>query len=70
MTNGAKLIRFAVILICSALIVYLTWIGSQYVCYHNVTLDITDNLIVWALAWYITRDIVDIDDKLRKNGGK
>lgn len=65
MTNGAKLIRFAVILICSALIVYLTWIGSQYVCYNNVTLDITDNLIVWALAWYITRDIVDIDDKLR-----
>lgn len=70
MTNGAKLIRFAVILICSALIVYLTWIGAQYVCYNNVTLDITDNIIVWALSWYITRDIVAIDDKLRKNGGK
>ena len=66
MTNGAKLIRFAVLFICSALIVYLTWIGSQYVCYNNVTLDITDNLITWALAWYITRDIVAIDDKLRE----
>ena len=70
MTNGAKLIRFAVILVCSALIVYLTWIGSQYVCYNNVTIDITDILITWALAWYITRDIVAMDDKLREIGGK
>ncbi len=70
MTNGAKLLRFAIILICSALFVYLTWVGSQYVCYNRVIIDFTDIIIVWALAWYITRDIVNIDDRLRTKGGK
>ena len=70
MTNGARLSRCAVILVCTAILIYLAWIGSQYVFYRSVTLDITDNLLTWALAWYVTRDIVDIDDKLRMKAGK
>jgi len=70
MTNGAKLIRFAVILICTVIIVYLSWIGAKYVFYKNVILDITDNFMAWLAAGFITKELVVMDDKLRGNGGK
>ena len=62
MTNGARIIRFAVFLILVAILTYLSWIGSQFVLYHKVTLDLTDNFMVWIVAWYATRDLVKIDD--------
>ena len=62
MTNGARIIRFAVFLILVAILTYLSWIGSQFVLYRKVTLDLTDNFMVWIVAWYATRDLVKIDD--------
>ena len=65
MTKGAYRIRFLGAYICSVIVVYLLWIGSQYVIKGNVVLDYVDNAIAIALAWYIARDIMTIDSRLR-----
>lgn len=67
MTRGAEIIRFITAFACSVSFVYLTWIGAQYVFTHNVVLDVVDGFVAIAIAWYITRDIISIDDKLRLN---
>lgn len=67
MTKGAEIIRYTISFICSLIFVYLTWIGAQYVFSHNVVLDFVDGFVAVTIAWYITRDIVNIDDKLRLN---
>jgi hypothetical protein len=70
MTNGARIIRFAVFLVIVAIITYLSWIGSQFVLYRNVNLDLTDNFMVWIVAWYATRDLVKFDDVWKASAKK
>lgn len=67
MAKGACIIRFLSAFTCSLIFVYLTWIGAQYVFSHSVVLDFVDGFVAIAIAWYITRDIINIDDKLRLN---
>lgn len=65
MTKRAYIARFIISFISSLSFVYLTWIGAQYVFMHNVVLDVVDGFVSLAIAWYITRDIIAIDNKIR-----
>ena len=65
MTKGTYRVRFLVAFICALVVVYLLWIGSQYVIEGKVVLECVDNVIAIALALYIARDVMAIDTKLR-----
>ena len=65
MTRSSYIARYIISFLCSISFVYLTWIGAQYVFTRNVVLDVVDGFVAIAIAWYITRDIVTIDNKIR-----
>lgn len=65
MTKGACIARYLSAFTCSLIFVYLVWIGAQYVFTNKVVLDFVDGFIAITVAWYITRDIINIDNRLR-----
>ena len=65
MSKSSYIIRFVVSFVSSLSFVYLTWIGAQYVFMNRVVLDVVDGFIAVSIAWYITRDIINIDNKIR-----
>lgn len=62
--NNSK-IQFVITFLVSLILVYLVWIGSQYVVSKRVVIDYVDNGIAILLAWYIARDIVGFWNRLR-----
>ena len=65
MPRWSILIRYCVFFLCALSLVYLTWIGAQYVFARRVVIETVDNFLAWGLAWYLTRDAAAIDNKLR-----
>ena len=65
MTKGVNIFRCGAYFACSFIIVYLVWIGARYVFTNNVVFDVVDGFGVITISWFATRDIVNIDDKLR-----
>ena len=65
MTKGTYKIRFLIAFISVLVVVYLLWVGSQYVVEKEVVLGYVDHVVAIVLAWYITRDVMVVDSKLR-----
>ena len=64
MTRFAYIVRYLSAFACSLTRVYLVWIGAQYVFYHNVILDFVDGFMAIAVAMFITRDLINVINKL------
>ena len=65
MPRWSIIIRYTAFFLCALSLVYLTWIGAQYVFERRVVIEAVDNILAWGLAWYLTRDAIVIDNKLR-----
>lgn len=65
MPRWSMLLRYLVFFGCALSLVYLTWIGAQYVFTRRVVIETVDNFLAWGLAWYLTRDAIGIDNRLR-----
>lgn len=44
--------------------VYLTWVGAQYLCFHSVTMQATDITVAGILSAFIAREAVIIINTL------
>ena len=64
MNNGTLIVRAVLYYICALMLVYLTWVGAQYVFEKNVLLEITDHAMALFLARYLARDAVNIFQRL------
>ena len=65
MNKKFLIVRNIIICAVSLAVVYLVWIGLQYVFYHNVELDAVDNFMAIGLACYFSRDVIKVDDQLK-----
>ena len=63
--KGVNKLQFLITFLISLILVYLVWIGSQYVFEKRVVIDYVDNAIAFLLAWYIARDITCFWHRLR-----
>lgn len=48
------------------LIIYLAWIGAQYIIEDTVVFGAVDVCVTCALAWYAARDVLSIEEKLQR----
>lgn len=62
-----KLVNFLWYYVPSLVIVYLSWIGAQFVFKGQVEIDCVDIFIAVLLAWYIGRDCYRNAEKLGKS---
>lgn len=65
MARWQVILRVAVVYMVSFMFVYLVWVGAQHIVLHFVTMEITDIAVASALAVFITKEVIIIDDKLR-----
>lgn len=47
-------------------LIYLAWVGAQYITEATVEFGAVDIGVTCALAQYAARDILSIDEKLRR----
>ena len=64
MNNGTLIARAVLYYICALALVYLTWVGAQYVFETTVVLEITDHALALFLARYLARDAVNVFQRL------
>lgn len=62
-----KAINFLLAFLPALVIVYLSWIGAQFVLLKSVEIDAVDICVASMLTWYIARDAVEIHEKLNRN---
>lgn len=64
MNKNFSWIRFTIYFLAAFFFTYILWVGAQYLFMKHVNIDTVDIFVTMTLAWYIARDINNIDYKL------
>lgn len=67
MTNNIwNFIKYLIVEVCTFIVVVLMFIGAQFVIKGNVEYDVIDNFVVLCITVYLARDVIGIENKLKK----